>query len=72
MKVFDFPGRSLRGRTITHAFYIKLKDGTLPEVGGSSDASKAFWLPLADAIKFENVFFEDHSQIVQSFINLGS
>lgn len=67
-KVFDYPDRSLRGRTITHAYHIKLKSGPLPEVGGSSDAKKAFWMPLMDVVKYENQFFEDHSSIILNFI----
>jgi bifunctional NMN adenylyltransferase/nudix hydrolase len=69
-RVFDYPGRSLRGRTITHAFYIKLDDSfELPEVKGSDDAAKAFWLPLMDVGKRENEFFEDHAQIIWAFMN---
>lgn len=67
-KVFDHPGRSLRGRTITHAYYIKLADGELPEVKGGDDASKAFWLPLMDVGKRENEFFDDHFAIVNWFV----
>lgn len=49
---FDDPYRSARGRTITQAFYFKLKNHTegLPKVKGSDDAAKAFWLPLAELI----------------------
>lgn len=68
-RVFDFPERSLRGRTITHAYYIKLEDGgDLPDVRGNDDAAKAFWLPLMDVSKRENEFFEDHCQIIWHFI----
>jgi bifunctional NMN adenylyltransferase/nudix hydrolase len=68
-KVFDYPGRSLRGRTVTHAYHIKLKDGKLPEVGGGSDATGAFWMPFADVIRQEDRFFEDHTSIINHFIN---
>lgn len=69
-RVFDYPGRSLRGRTITHAFYIRLENGMdLPEVRGNDDASRALWLPLMDVAKRENEFFEDHAQIVWAFVN---
>lgn len=67
-KVFDYPGRSLRGRTITHAFYMKLADGELPEVKGTDDAERAFWLPLMDVGKRENEFFEDHCAIISYFM----
>lgn len=66
-KVFDHPQRSLRGRTITHGYYIKLKDGKLPEVKGADDASRAFWMPLADVAVNESRFFEDHASIIHYF-----
>jgi len=48
-QVFDKPDRSSRGRTITHAFYIKLKDELeLPHIKGCDDAIKAKWIPLSE------------------------
>ncbi|KKN88870.1 hypothetical protein LCGC14_0244770 [marine sediment metagenome] len=69
--VFDYPGRSLRGRTVTHAFHVRLRDGKLPEVKGSDDAVGAFWLPLAEVFKREEEFFEDHLTIIQKMIGGG-
>lgn len=63
--VFDAPGRSSRGRTITHASLIVLSDGPLPKVRGSDDALKAGWYPLG-SLKSEN-FFEDHYDIIEYF-----
>lgn len=68
---FDDPRRSLRGRTISHAYYIRLKDGELPMVRGGDDASKAFWMPLMDVLAKEEEFFEDHVHIINYFINRG-
>lgn len=68
-KVFDHPDRSLRGRTISHGFYIKLRDGKLPEIKANDDASAVQWMPLIDVAKNENKFFEDHSSIIHHFIN---
>jgi bifunctional NMN adenylyltransferase/nudix hydrolase len=70
-EVFDYPARSERGRTVTHAFHIKLRDGKLPEVKGSDDATGAFWLSLADVFKREEEFFEDHLTIIQKMIGGG-
>lgn len=67
--VFDAPGRSLRGRVITHAFLIQLKAGPLPAVRGGDDAEKAFWMPLAEIYSQEEAFFEDHVQIIQHFVS---
>lgn len=67
-EVFDAPGRSVRGRTITHAFFIKLPDeGYLPEVKGGDDAVGAFWCPLGDLRHMETEFNEDHLDIIEHF-----
>jgi len=68
-KVFDHPDRSLRGRTITHAFLINLKAGPLPQVKGSDDADKAWWMPLSEFFSREADFFEDHWHIINYFCN---
>lgn len=68
-KVFDYPERSLRGRTITHAFLIDLGSGPLPLVKGSDDADKAWWMSLSDLATREAEFFEDHFHIISHFIN---
>lgn len=69
-EVFDDPNRSSRGRTITHAFLIKLVDRTyLPKVKGSDDAAKAFWVPLGE-LKEEEMF-EDHFHIVKHMVAQG-
>jgi len=67
--VFDHPDRSLRGRTITHAFLIRLPDGNLPAVLGADDAERAWWMPLGDLYLREDTFFEDHRHIVSWFVN---
>ena len=68
-RVFDAPGRSARGRILTHAFLIQLRPGPLPAVRGGDDAEKAFWMPLVDIYAHEERFFEDHMQIIQHFIS---
>jgi bifunctional NMN adenylyltransferase/nudix hydrolase len=65
-KVFDSVERSSRGRTITHAFNIKLPLGELPRVKGGSDADKAFWVPFSELNS--RYCFEDHYQIIQYFL----
>lgn len=65
-EVFDDPQRSLRGRTITHAVCIKLPAGKLPKVKGSDDAMQAKWVPLAQVR--EDELFEDHYQVIQTFV----
>ena len=65
---FDEPSRSLRGRTITHAFHIELQPGPLPKVKGADDADKAKWVPLSTFTKMEPQLFEDHYHIANHFL----
>lgn len=66
-RVFDHPDRSLRGRTVTHAFAFNLGSGKLPRVKGSDDAEKAFWVPINEIIARGNEVYEDHAHIVHFF-----
>ena len=69
--VFDAPDRSLRGRTITHAYHIKLSDrAELPAIKGSDDARKAFWISFNEFAQSRNRFFEDHFSLIEFFIGL--
>ncbi len=66
--VFDHPGRSQRGRTITHVHYFDLGLVPKPAVRADDDAAEAFWLHI-DSIRLrEAEFFEDHFQIMQKII----
>ncbi len=67
---FDDPYRSARGRTITQAFYLQLKNDPtgLPKVKGGDDATKAFWLPLAELDA--KMMFEDHYAIIIKMVGL--
>lgn len=68
MKVFDEPKRSLRGRTITHAYLINLAPGNLPKIKGSSDTDKAKWVPLNAFKKMRHLMFDDHYDIINNMI----
>jgi bifunctional NMN adenylyltransferase/nudix hydrolase len=63
-KVYDHPKRSLRGRTVTHAYHISLGHGLLPEVRGADDAERAEWVSIADLRKMRASMFEDHWSII--------
>ncbi|GAA3996445.1 bifunctional nicotinamide-nucleotide adenylyltransferase/Nudix hydroxylase [Deinococcus rubellus] len=69
--VFDYPGRSLRGRTVSHAFQFDLGIGQLPVLRPGSDAADAFWLPLSEALASPELFFEDHHAIIEHFLMRG-
>lgn len=69
-EVFDAPYRSVRGRTITHAFHIELRsEESLPKVKAGQDSEDVFWLPLGQ-LKSENMF-EDHYSIIQKMVGMG-
>ena len=68
--VFDDPGRSQRGRTITHAFLFDLPDGEEQyRVKGGDDASQAQWYPIGPNLDPKD-FFEDHYNILSHFFQL--
>ena len=67
-RVFDAPGRSIRGRTITHAFLFRCSEPPQPKVKGGDDAAHAAWHRLADLNPRE--FFEDHRFILQAMTGI--
>lgn len=70
-RVFDAPGRSLRGRTITHASLIVLNGyHGLPAVKGGDDAEEVGtdWVPLSKFYQMEREMFEDHFHIACNLI----
>lgn len=69
--VFDHPDRSLRGRTITHAFHFEFPNGELPDVRGGDDADKARWVPVSEALEMGPQLYEDHLHILEFFLGRG-
>jgi len=67
-QVFDYPDRSLRGRVISLGHFFDLGDTPPPPVQGQDDASRAFWLPLAELEHHQDRFFEDHYQQICWFL----
>ncbi|WP_425145409.1 bifunctional nicotinamide-nucleotide adenylyltransferase/Nudix hydroxylase [Deinococcus sp.] len=70
-EVFDYPERSLRGRTITHAFHFDLGLGQLPALRPGPSNAEALWLPLSEALSQPEAFFEDHHAIIEHFVLKG-
>jgi bifunctional NMN adenylyltransferase/nudix hydrolase len=68
--VFDHPDRSLRGRTITHAFHFDLGDRALPEVAADDDAQAARWVPIGSLRQMEDRFHDDHFHMLDHFLGL--
>lgn len=69
--VFDHPDRSLRGRTITHAYHFEFPTGDLPDVRGGDDADKARWVPVSEALEMGAQLYEDHLHILEFFLGRG-
>ncbi|OJU90428.1 MAG: cytidyltransferase [Burkholderiales bacterium 66-5] len=70
VRVFDHPGRSQRGRTITHVHHFDLGNAPLPPVRGGDDAASAQWRPISDLPAMEADFFEDHFHILDRCLGL--
>ncbi len=69
-EVFSKPNRSMRGRTITHAYRFKLDDNTkLPKVKGNDDAVDAKWFSLSEFENMQSVMYEDHWAIIKNMIS---
>lgn len=68
--LFDNPGRSLRGRTLTQAFLVELNGGDtqLPKVKGSDDASEAKFFSLGAIQNMRHQMFEDHWDIINFMV----
>lgn len=66
-QVFDAPDRSLRGRTITQCFLLKLDDSKpLPKVKPQKgEVKKLMWLPINEALSNTDKWFEDHLCMVK-------
>ena len=65
--IFDDPFRSVRGRTITYAFHIELREeAELPRIKGGGETNRCFWLPLGQLDSTQ--MFEDHYFIIQKML----
>ena len=68
-RVFDAPGRSLRGRIITHVFLFRLPERRqLFRVKGGDDAAHASWHRIGDLRP--EMLFEDHWSIIEQMADL--
>ena len=68
--VFDHPDRSLRGRTITHAFHFDLGERALPAVRADDDALSVQWMPVDQVLAAEDQFHDDHFHMLDHFLGL--
>lgn len=71
VRVFDHPGRSLRGRTVTHVHHFSLGElARLPEVQGNGQEGEPRWVEKSALGAMEHAFFEDHFHILDDFFGL--
>lgn len=70
-RVFDAPGRSERGRIITHAakFEFPNRPSGLYKVLGADDAEKAQWYKLSELRKDQ--FMDDHADIIEAMTGVS-
>ncbi|MGQ5522008.1 bifunctional nicotinamide-nucleotide adenylyltransferase/Nudix hydroxylase [Chitinimonas sp. PSY-7] len=68
--LFDHPDRSVRGRTLTQAFYYQLPLSALTAIEAADDAKAARWVPISALAAMESQMFEDHFMILDRFIGL--
>lgn len=62
-RTFDDPNRSGRGRTITTAFHVVLRNSPeFPKVAAADDAADVWWAPMEQVTR--NIMFEDHFDII--------
>ena len=72
VRVFDHPGRSLRGRVITHVYHFDLGDDIPPPpVQGGDDAAHAQWVAQDQLSALEDQFHDDHWYILSQFLGLA-
>lgn len=71
IQTFDNPGRSLRGRVITHAARFNLDHLGLdkrPKVRADDDADAVRWFTFNEIQEADNALFEDHAEIINRLV----
>lgn len=67
---YDDPSRDPRSHIISTVFGLNLDEfEEAPLVKARSDAKRAVWVPLGEALKMRERFFVDHYKILEDFVN---
>lgn len=69
-EVFEHPLRSPRGRIVTKAHYFAFAGGERPEVSPGDDAKAVGWFHIDKLTEMEDQIFEDHSVILDHFMDI--
>jgi len=65
-KMFDYPGRSSRGTTVSMVYSFVLDPTqSRPRVKGGDDAVVAWWFPLDKILEMRDEIFEDHLDMIE-------
>lgn len=67
-QVFAHPGRSLRGRIVTHAFLYEPQAETVPPVLRPLPSRETRWVTVGQIPSMESAFFEDHFHIADDLL----
>lgn len=70
VRVFDHPGRSQRGRIVTHVHVFDFGDMAPLEVHGNGSEGEPAWVPEERLVALEDQFFSDHFHILDSVLGL--
>ncbi|WP_119343204.1 bifunctional nicotinamide-nucleotide adenylyltransferase/Nudix hydroxylase [Facilibium subflavum] len=69
-RVFDYPERSLRGRTITHVGLFIQQTASLPHIQADDDAEVARWVDLEEVYQYmSDKLMDDHYQIIRNMLH---
>lgn len=68
--IFDHPGRSARGRLISHTLHFDFRDMPEDELRAGAGASNALWVPIHELPSMEERLFEDHGAILDHHVGL--
>jgi bifunctional NMN adenylyltransferase/nudix hydrolase len=68
--VFDHPGRSQRGRTITHTHHFELDLSIFPTVQAADDAASVAWIAKGQLTTLEDQFHDDHFHMLDRLLGI--
>lgn len=69
VKVYDAPGRDPRGRYITQAFGVFLRDGRPEPRVQPGETDRVEWVPVSEALGYD--FYADHRAILRDALALS-
>lgn len=68
-KVFDHPGRSLKGRVVTTLYQFAIPSWLDCTVTPDDDASEALWVPISELPQYMDRMFDDHWFMIEEMLD---